>query len=180
MTQQERFVLDFYCLAKEVEKRYGVPYLAALGQGALESAWGKSAPHNNFFGIKAFSNWKGDKHFIMTKDIINGQEVYHKQWFRSYPTPRDSWMDYGYYLKNSGLYKAAFQETNPYNFVAKVGPIYAWSGYHPVAWQVMQKIQTILTTHKPPACGIIPVIPIALALGVGVWAAYGFPLPKNR
>lgn len=60
------FFLKYYPFAKESEAATGVPALVTLVQAGVESGWGKHAPGNNFFGIKAGSHWTGKTQKLKT------------------------------------------------------------------------------------------------------------------
>lgn len=180
MTATTKFVLQYYCLAKQVERRYGVPHLVCLGQASVESANGNAAPRYNFFGIKAFSNWHGQVQEFVTTDDINGQIITHKQKFRAYSSPKEGFLDYGNYLRNSGLYNAAFAYTNdPYTFIQKIGSIYATSYYANIVSGRMQTIQNIIAAERPKCFPtlLLPMVGV-IGLGVGVAASYDFNLDE--
>lgn len=57
------FVTEYYPLALEQERKYGIPWQVKLAQAGLESRWGESRlarEHNQFFGIKA-TGWQGKR-----------------------------------------------------------------------------------------------------------------------
>ena len=60
------FIKRYYKDAKQSELATGVPALLTLAQAGLESAWGKSGPGNNFFGVKAGKNWTGETQKLKT------------------------------------------------------------------------------------------------------------------
>ncbi len=50
---------------------------------------------NNFFGIKAYSSWKGQKYLISTREERpDGSSYYINSYFRKYPSVEDSIKDY--------------------------------------------------------------------------------------
>lgn len=61
---------------------------AILAQAALETGWGKSAPGNNFFGIKG----AGQSH--ATNEFMDGQMQRVTDSFRAYESPEQSFLDY--------------------------------------------------------------------------------------
>ncbi len=55
-----QYILDRYKYAKEVNNECGVPVLSMLAHSGIETGFGKHAPGNNHFGMKAGSSWHGD------------------------------------------------------------------------------------------------------------------------
>lgn len=108
------FIQKNYPYALQAQRLYPkVPVELPLIQSGLEANWGKSAPGNNFFGYKAFKNWKGQKQLLKTTEILPSNTGYNfpevlkieklpsgkyrwtvKDWFRAYPTPLHSYLDY--------------------------------------------------------------------------------------
>src|ERR1039458_8041620 len=95
------FANTYGVYAKNSEAQTNVPFLATLAQAALESAWGKHAPGNNFFGIKADSSWTGDTQTLNTHEVINGVSTPTTALFRKYATPEDSFIDHGNFLQQN-------------------------------------------------------------------------------
>ena len=111
MTAKE-FITKYYQVAKETEKKTGIPALAILAQAALESGWGEAAPGYNFFGMKAGKYWKGKKQLLTTTEyhadknkiypeilsieqIKSGLYKYKvKDWFRAYDSPEEGFADH--------------------------------------------------------------------------------------
>ncbi len=58
-----KFVTEFYPIALEQERKYGIPWQLKMAQAGLESSWGNSGlarNSNQFFGIKApRGTWNG-------------------------------------------------------------------------------------------------------------------------
>lgn len=116
---------------QEARKKYPkIPTELFLMQGALESANGKAAPGNMFFGHKAGKNYTGDKQLLRTTEILPKGSGYSfpevisitklpsgkyrwvvKDWFRKYPTPLGSFLDYAANLSRSH-YANAFTSTD--------------------------------------------------------------------
>ena len=65
----------------------------AASQAAWETGWGKHAPGNNLFGIKAGKSWKGDVQHLMTSEVINGRKVRMREPFRKYGTLEEGMKD---------------------------------------------------------------------------------------
>jgi flagellar protein FlgJ len=106
--------------AKDSEDKTGVPFLATLSQAALESSWGKHAPGNNFFGIKADSSWTGDTQELNTHEVVNGKSVAVKALFRKYDSPADSFIDHGNFLLQNKRYAGAFQAQTTQDFIQAI------------------------------------------------------------
>ena len=108
--------------AKEAERVYGVPYLVALAQSALESGWGAKATGNNLFGIRADRSWTGPVVSISTHEVVKGERVFQKgQYFRAYPSTRESFLDWGKFLTRNPRYRGAFfHKENPEQFARAI------------------------------------------------------------
>jgi hypothetical protein len=62
---------------------------------------------NNFFGIKAYSSWKGEKYLISTREERpDGSSYYIKSYFRKYPSVQESIKDYLKLITNNHYIKA--------------------------------------------------------------------------
>lgn len=66
----------------------------AASQAALESGFGRRAPGNNFFGIKAGKNWTGKRQNLKTWESVDGRRVNITAAFRAYDTPQESFQDW--------------------------------------------------------------------------------------
>lgn len=147
-TRIRNFMSKFLPAAKASEQQTGVPALVTLAQAALESGWGKSSPGNNFFGIKANRNWKGDSQLLTTTEFSpegakypevlsveptnqndkRGRKLFKyrvKDYFRSYDSPEQSFTDRGNFFKQNPRYSNAFQYNDPYEFASAI----AQAGY---------------------------------------------------
>ncbi len=111
-------------LAKEVEEKYGVPRQVTLAQALLESGHGQSGLTQNAcncFGMKLGSNNSAEYVSMETTEHRDGTDVREYAKFRSYPSLRDSFMDYGKMLSTSERYKAAFDhKDDPKRFLTEV------------------------------------------------------------
>ena len=67
MTVKE-FILKHKEAAQIASSQNGIHYLAILTQAAHESAYGKYAFGNNFFGIKPGKNWTGKTKLLKTNE----------------------------------------------------------------------------------------------------------------
>ena len=81
-----------------------------MAQGILESGYGKSvlaSKYNNHFGIKATGLWIGGKVKFDTTEEINGKKEIIKDYFRTYPSSFDGFVDRINFLKKYSRYAKA-------------------------------------------------------------------------
>lgn len=69
-----------------------------VAQAIVESAWGQSAPGNNYFGIKADSSWSGPSNNLSTQEEGAGGLYTITDGFRAYNTLEDSVIDHDKFL----------------------------------------------------------------------------------
>lgn len=141
MTKQT-FVSHYGPFALASEKETGIPAIAQLAQGALESAWGKIAPGNMLFGVKDTDGVNGNEQLLTTTEysrnanakfpniisvtpvMRNGQKWYKykiKDYFRKYPTPKESFVDHAnFFIKNKRYAKALAVKHDPYKFIDEI------------------------------------------------------------
>jgi len=105
----DQFIKTVSAGAFEVSKKYGLNPFVTMAQSALETGWGKHAPGNMYFGIKAGSSWTGKKQLLWTTEYINGQRVKVQDWFRAYNTPAESFEDYARLITGRSWFKNALQ-----------------------------------------------------------------------
>lgn len=87
--------------ARRVSELTGVDPRLVLAQSALETGYGKSAPGQNFFGIKAPA---GQGQGLMTMEFEGGQMVPRREAFRTYDDPSQSFQDYANLLLRNDRY----------------------------------------------------------------------------
>lgn len=115
-------------MAQRGEREFGVPASVAIGQAILESGWGASRltrEANSFFGIKCHakaSKYQSGCFEIETKEYdASGAAHVEVAKFRSYSSPENSFLDHGYFLRNTSRYKAAFTyQSNPERFLYEI------------------------------------------------------------
>lgn len=95
-----------------VSQKYGLNPFVTMAQSALETGWGKSAPGNMYFGIKAGSSWKGKTQLLWTTEYLNGKYVKVQALFRAYDTPAESFEDYAKLITSKRWFKPALQYAN--------------------------------------------------------------------
>ncbi|HER4572564.1 TPA: glucosaminidase domain-containing protein, partial [Streptococcus pyogenes NGAS641] len=89
-----------------------LPSLTAA-QAILESGWGKHAPHNALFGIKADSSWTGKSFDTKTQEEYQpGVVTDIVDRFRAYGSWDESILDHGKFLNDNPRYKAVVGETD--------------------------------------------------------------------
>lgn len=100
--------------AELAAQKLGVSVRALLAQAALETGWGKHLPSHgngsssfNLFGIKAGSDWAGDKISVPTLEYENGVAVRRRDQFRAYHSPSDAFADLARVLSSSPRYAQA-------------------------------------------------------------------------
>ena len=94
--------------AIHIQVRNKIPASAFLAMAIYESRYGESElarEANNYFGIKAFSDWKGPKIQKLTKDL----GVTTKAYFRSYDSMLEGFQGFADFLMKRGRYQKAFQ-----------------------------------------------------------------------
>lgn len=95
-----------------VSQKYGLNPFVTMAQSALETGWGKSAPGNMYFGIKAGLSWKGKTQLLWTTEYQNGQYVKVQALFRAYDSPAESFEDYAKLITSKSWFKPALQYAN--------------------------------------------------------------------
>jgi flagellar protein FlgJ len=100
---QSEFVSSMMPHAMKVSEQTGLDPRLVIAQSALETGWGKSAPGNNFFGIKSHGQSGGNT--MPTTEVINGQPVRVNDSFRAYAGMGESAADYAAFLKANPRYR---------------------------------------------------------------------------
>ena len=142
----KQFIDNFFLDALKSQKEKGINAIFTLGQAALETGWGKSAPGNMFFGVKATPDTPANKRqLLITTEVFNddkqgyrfpevlsitkrsdGKYTYKvKDWFRKYDSPSESFSDHAdFFYKNNRYAEALKVKDDPYAFadaIAKAG-----------------------------------------------------------
>jgi flagellum-specific peptidoglycan hydrolase FlgJ len=178
--QQVNFVNVLYPPALELEKNnQGAPALFVLAQSALETGWGKSAPQNMYFGVKATPAWRGRRQYLRTFEIYNGTpprlnsmnqpiEIISRKgnryvimdWFRAYNTPIESLRDHLALMKTKRYIGAFTHRASPEKFaefVAKAGYATA-ENYLPSLLKTIQMIRNIVGKVSTGNNFVLPVL----------------------
>jgi uncharacterized protein YcbK (DUF882 family) len=133
------FVRTYRPYAQASEARSRVPWLVTLGQGAVESGWGKHMCGNNMFGIKARTSVPlSQRQLCKTTEIHQTPNVHYpevisviprpdgrfgyvvRDWFRSFDSPIDSFDAHGKVLQAPRYAKAFTHTGDPYAFAREV------------------------------------------------------------
>lgn len=140
----KQFVAKYYPFAKQTEEKTGINTRFTLAQAALESGWGKSAPGNMFFGVKASkSTPESKKQLLRTREVLKSKNVQFpeiisitprkdgkyeyvvKDWFKKYDSPEGSFTDHArFFFENKRYAEALKVKDDPYRFaeeIAKAG-----------------------------------------------------------
>lgn len=139
MTPKE-FVTKYKSFALKTEEKTGIRAEFTLAQAALESGWGKSAPGNMFFGVKATKNTPENKRQLLTTHEVlshpngkfpviisitrrsDGKYLYKvKDYFVKYDTPEECFTDHAnFFFRNKRYTKALSVKSDPYKFADEI------------------------------------------------------------
>lgn len=126
-----------------------------IAAAALESGYGKSGltkEANNFFGVKAYKDWKGEKVLKRTREQKkNGQSYYIDAYFKKYPSAAEGFKDYVKLLTNKHF--TASGVSNAKNEVEQFKAIRA--GGYATALDYVQKLTSVFKQLKPGQADLI-------------------------
>jgi flagellum-specific peptidoglycan hydrolase FlgJ len=168
MTKEE-FTKKYYNFANAASKGTGISPILILAQAYLESGGAKSSlasKYNNFFGIKATSNWTGKVVNLRTREQTkDGKDYFITAKFRAYNSPSDSFSDHIKFLKSNPRYAKAGLFNNPNNYALQADSLqragYATdTNYSKVLKDISNNFVTTLKKISPLKTGaiIIPLI----------------------
>ena len=100
---KQAFIDTLLPAAIEESKRTGVDPRIIVAQAAQETGWGRSAPGNNYFGIK--SHGQGGGQTLATNEVVNGKTVRIRDSFRTFESPTDSVRGYGDFILQNPRYQ---------------------------------------------------------------------------
>lgn len=100
---KETFIQSLLPAAIQESQRTGVDPRIIVAQAAQETGWGRSAPGNNYFGIKSHGQSGGQT--LATNEVIDGKTVRINDSFRQFSSPADSVRGYGDFLLQNPRYK---------------------------------------------------------------------------
>lgn len=140
------FVTAYLPQANIAQAETGISAIAILAQAAVESAWGRAAPGNMFFGVKDTDGVNGNEQLLRTTEysrrsdlkfpeiisvtpvIRSGVKMFKyviRDYFRKYDSPADCFKDHGNFLLKNKRYSEAIKvKSDPrlfINAVAKAG-----------------------------------------------------------
>ena len=104
---QQAFLQAIRPHAEAAAARLGVAPELVAAHAALESGWGRHAPGNNMFGIKAGGNWQGAVQALATLEVEDGATVARTERFRGYGDLAGSFNDYAGLLLDNPRYQRA-------------------------------------------------------------------------
>lgn len=99
---RQKFIDTLMPAAIEASRRTGVDPRIIVAQAAQETGWGRSAPGNNYFGIKSHGQSGGQT--FTTHEVINGKRVKIQDSFRSFASPEDSVAGYADFITRNQRY----------------------------------------------------------------------------
>ena len=86
--------------ARAAAQALGVSPVGILAQAALETGWGRHAPGNNLFGIKAGTDWHGASLREFSAEVTQGVRSLGEAAFRAYRSAAASVHDYASLLES--------------------------------------------------------------------------------
>ena len=107
-----QYLQSYQYLARELYSQTNIPVALTLAVAGLESHWGSSElaqSANNHFGIKA-NNWTGLKHCKTTLEYWENDPVHVLDCFRKYLLIRESFQDFGAFIKSRQQYQYLFDQ----------------------------------------------------------------------
>lgn len=102
MASSQEFITMMLPYALEASRATGIDPRIIVAQSALETGYGRSAPGNNYFGIKSHGKSGGNN--LATTEVINGQPVKINDSFRAYDGPRESALGYADFINSNPRY----------------------------------------------------------------------------
>jgi len=104
---QQAFLEAIRPHAEAAAARLGVAPELVAAHAALESGWGRHAPGNNMFGIKAGGSWQGAVQALATVEVDDGVARRSNEQFRGYGDVAGSFQDYASLLLDNPRYRRA-------------------------------------------------------------------------
>lgn len=111
-------------LAKNIGRKYGIPWQAILVQTALETGWGKSQlfwKYNNFGGVKYAGSGAPNKVNMSTGEVFDGKAVTIDAVFAAWPSIYEGLKGYAKFFHRNGRYSEALRYPHdPYRFIEEI------------------------------------------------------------
>lgn len=116
--------------------------------------------YNNFFGIKYYSGFKGQKVKMTTREVYNDREEIIKDTFCVYPSKRAGFKGYIDFLKSQPRYKKVFKAPDYVTQIAAIASAgYATDpSYKEVVTNVAKNIRDIIPKVQTVANVMLPVL----------------------
>ena len=116
---RQAFIDALLPAAIEQGKRIGVDPRIIVAQAAQETGWGRSAPGNNYFGIKSHGQDGGQN--LTTHEVIDGKRVKINDSFRTFDSPGDSVAGYADFIASNPRYRPMMQAQGLDAQIAELG-----------------------------------------------------------
>lgn len=100
---REAFIASLMPAAIQAYQQTGIDPRIIVAQAAQETGWGRSAPGNNYFGIK--SHGQGGGQNFTTHEVIDGKRVKINDSFRAFGSPADSVAGYADFMSSNKRYQ---------------------------------------------------------------------------
>ena len=103
----QRYCEKYRYLSVELQQQTGIPIPIILAIAGLETDWGNSElarKANNHFGLKTKSDWSGPTYCKETWEYWGNYPERSTECFRKYPLIRESYQDFGRFLKTRHYY----------------------------------------------------------------------------
>lgn len=121
--RKREFISTLMPHALKASEETGLDPRLIIAQAAQETGWGKSAPNNNYFGIKSHGKSGGSQQ--VTHEYVDGKKVVIRDSFRGYKDAGDSVRGYVEFLKDNPRYSDMLSASDLESQVAALGA----SGY---------------------------------------------------
>lgn len=106
-SSQQNFLSNVWPFAVQAGQQTGLSPSVIAAQAALESGWGKSAPGNNFFGIK------GSGQTQSTTEYVNGTPTKTTQGFATFSSLKDSVQGFADFINGNQRYSTVNDSSDP-------------------------------------------------------------------
>lgn len=132
-----KYVKTYAKIATQQMETYGIPASISIAQGIIESRCGESnlaQQNNNHFGIKCF------KRNCKKNHCSNFTDDSHKDFFRKYNNPTESWKEHSLLL-SSGRYRGLKELGNDYTRWAQGLQRYGYATHPQYAEMLIETIE---------------------------------------